>query len=119
MTDNQTSNQHAASLLRECYETALRLNRDDAAREILQARLQAAVVVGASFHPEPKEPVQQGSALSAPGEEAYFRALQALERGTTETFRTEALRHIREALAALPDDPRYLALADILQEACE
>lgn len=50
-------------------------------------------------------------------EKEYVLALLSLRNGTNETQRLEALRHISVALSYSPNDPRYIALADILKDA--
>lgn len=49
-------------------------------------------------------------------EKEYVLALLSLRNGTSETQRLDALRHISAALIDSPNDPRYLALASILQD---
>lgn len=51
------------------------------------------------------------------GEKEFVSALVALRYGTGQTARIYALMHIQAALRFSPNDPRYLALADVLQEA--
>ena len=46
----------------------------------------------------------------------YLLAIMALRNGRSETQRLEALKHVRLALSYSPDDPRYIALAKILQQ---
>ncbi len=53
--------------------------------------------------------------LPSSAEKEYILALLALRGGTNETHRLEALKHITIALGYSPDDPRYLALASVLQ----
>lgn len=49
-------------------------------------------------------------------EKEYVMALLALRNGTNETQRLDALRHISVALSYSPNDPRYIALANVLQD---
>lgn len=56
------------------------------------------------------------NSLSDSAEKEYVLALLALRTGTTETQRLKALRHISAALSYSPDDPRYIALANVLQD---
>lgn len=49
-------------------------------------------------------------------EKEYVLALLALRNGTNETQRLDALRHISVALSYSPNDPRYIALANVLQD---
>ncbi len=56
------------------------------------------------------------SALPDSSEKEYVLALMALRSGTSESQRLEALRHLMAALDEVPDDPRYLALANILKD---
>lgn len=55
---------------------------------------------------------------SLPGsaEKEYVLALLSLRDGTNETQRLNALRHISAALSYSPNDPRYIALASVLQD---
>ena len=50
------------------------------------------------------------------GEKEYLLAILSLRSGRSESNRLEALRHISLALSKSPNDPRYTALADILQQ---
>lgn len=50
-------------------------------------------------------------------EKEFVLALLSLRNGTNETQRLDALRHISAALNFSPNDPRFNALANILQEA--
>ena len=54
--------------------------------------------------------------LSGSGEKEYVLALLVLRSGTNETQRLDALRHISVALSYSPNDPRYIALAGVLQD---
>ncbi len=56
------------------------------------------------------------SAMPNCGDKEYLLALLALRSGRSESQRLEALRHISLALSYSPNDPRYIALADILQQ---
>lgn len=56
------------------------------------------------------------SAMPNCGDKEYLLALLALRNGRNESQRLEALRHISLALSYSPNDPRYIALADILQQ---
>ena len=49
-------------------------------------------------------------------EKEYIFALLSLWGESSERQRIETLEHISAALAGSPDDPRYIALAKILQE---
>ena len=55
--------------------------------------------------------------LPGSGEKEYLLALMALRSGTNETQRTEALKHLINARSFSPNDPRYKALAQVLEEA--
>ena len=59
----------------------------------------------------------QIAALPPSGDKEYLLALLELRNGTTETNRILAFRHITEALRFSNRDPRYVALAGILEEA--
>lgn len=54
--------------------------------------------------------------LPSSAEKEYLLALLALRNGTNETQRLDSLRHISVALSYSPNDPRYIALARVLQE---
>lgn len=54
--------------------------------------------------------------LPSSAEKEYVMALLALRSGTNETQRVNALRHIRAAYSYSPNDPRYIALASVLQD---
>lgn len=62
------------------------------------------------------EPVPIAS-MSESAEKEYLLALLALRNGKNETQRLEALRHVSSALASEPNDPRFQALAAVLQQA--
>lgn len=57
------------------------------------------------------------SGLSDSAEKEFILALLSLRNGSNETQRLEALGHISAALSYSPNDPRFIALADILQKA--
>jgi len=50
-------------------------------------------------------------------EKQYILALLELRNGTYETQRISALRYLKEALSKEPNDPRFIALAQVLSEA--
>lgn len=50
------------------------------------------------------------------GDKEFLLAIMALRNGRSETQRLEALRHVSLALSYSPNDPRYIALAKILQQ---
>lgn len=50
------------------------------------------------------------------GDKEYLLAIMALRNGRSETQRLEALRHVSLALSYSPNDPRYITLAEILQQ---
>lgn len=56
------------------------------------------------------------SAMPNCGEKEYLLAILSLRSGRSESNRLEALRHISLALSQSINDPRYTALADILQQ---
>lgn len=56
------------------------------------------------------------SNLPSSAEKEYVLALLALRSGANETQRLNALRHISAALGYSPNDPRYIALASVLQD---
>lgn len=55
--------------------------------------------------------------LPSSAEKEYILALLSLRNGVNETQRLDALRHISIALSFSPDDPRFIALANVLQDA--
>lgn len=54
--------------------------------------------------------------LPSSAEKEYVLALLALRSGANETQRIDAMRHISVALSYSPNDPRYIALANVLQD---
>ena len=56
------------------------------------------------------------NSLPSSAEKEYLLALLALRNGKSETQRLDALRHISVALSYSPYDPRYIALAKVLQD---
>ena len=56
------------------------------------------------------------SNLPSSAEKEYILALLSLRNGTNEMQRLEALKHISVALSYSPNDPRYIALASVLQD---
>lgn len=137
-------NDAALRVLKECYALAAQYEQMDAAREILRAKarkinmpdgyfpagqapasLQQSVskVVQALVFPG-GDPAQTGfglqrevDALPDGAEKEYLQALLELHRGTGESQRLRAIRHISAAREHSPNDPRYIALAEVLQEA--
>lgn len=57
------------------------------------------------------------NSLPGSGEKEFVLALLSLRNGTNETHRIEALGHISSALGYSPNDPRYITLARVLQDA--
>lgn len=55
--------------------------------------------------------------LPSSAEKEFVLALLSLRNGTHETQRLDALRHVSVALSFSPNDPRFIALANVLQEA--
>lgn len=112
---NSKWNNMAGYLLKECYTLAAQSTQEDAARELLQARAQQIDLPADS-------PAQQpGTAAPGPeqaahseAENAYVQALSALRAGTGEQQRTRALDCLTRSLQAEPEDPRVLALSQIL-----
>lgn len=54
--------------------------------------------------------------LPSSAEKEYVLTLFSLRNGMNTAQRLEALRHISEALSYSPNDPRYIALANVLQD---
>jgi len=104
--------------LKECYELSLEAGLSEGAEEILKDKLKR-LMREETQEPEPAvtaEPTEQET-LPESGEKAYLQALLELRKGRGMGQRVEALRYVTEALRRSPGDPRYLALAEILQEA--
>lgn len=57
------------------------------------------------------------NSLPNSAEKEYVLALLSLRNGTNESQRLDALRHISVALSFSPNDPRFITLASVLQEA--
>lgn len=55
--------------------------------------------------------------LPSSAEKELLLALISLRNGTNETQRIDALRHLSAALSFSPNDPRFIALIKVLQEA--
>lgn len=135
--------------LKECYELAAQYETLDVVKDILREKAkkinisQDYMLVKVTRHHESemqiiseameriisgnvaaygnKEPEYLHKVNTLPGsaEKEYLLALSALRYGGSGTQRLEAMRHISEALNYSPNDPRYTALARILQEADE
>lgn len=144
MAKNDLKSGAGLFLLKECYELAARVEKQDAAKRILQNRARGIDISAQQDQSicAPKTPMQivsevmselslegrsnagyasVGSAnkvehLPDCGEKEFMLALLSLGTGTGEAQRLGALRYIRSALRYTPDDPRYIALATILQE---
>ena len=56
-------------------------------------------------------------ALPPSAEKEYYLAILSLREGTNETHRMKAMQHIGNALSIESEDPRYVVLARVLQEA--
>lgn len=133
--------------LKECYDLAARFEKLDQARALLWERGKRidipknyTPIRADAAYPESEgqtvseatyQLVQDGRAvdtssfacshkvaqLPESGEKEYLLALIALRGGRNETQRLETARHIGAALSYSPNDPRYITLAAILQEA--
>ena len=149
MGNDHMQNSAAAALLKECYELATLYARSDAAKDILREKAKRTgepdPYAAGQADVFPETPMQlaseilrdlSGEAFSAPkgpalpgqyklerippsGEREYLLALMALRNGTGMQQRIDALGHVRVALSYSPDDPRYIALAGVLQEVSE
>ncbi len=135
--------------LKECYELAAQFEKLDAVRDILREKAKKIdfhqdymsikdtrhhesemqiiseamerIVSGnaAAYGNNEPEYLHKVNTLPGSAEKEYLLALSALRYGGSETQRLEAMHHISKALSYSPNDPRYTALARILQEADE
>ena len=149
MAENNNWDRPEAFLLNECYDLALRYESSDTARDVLRIKCRntgypqnyipswgnpvlpdsAGQVISECVSDLTAEvPGTTGrlnsaaamkvSKLSGP-EAEYTKALLALSAGTSQTQRLEALRCLSAAMSYAPNDPRYIALATVLEEAGE
>lgn len=123
--------------LRECYELAINQINDEAAKIILRQRAKRIDIqddmdseqIHITFPKTNKQILEEAItelsfddnsvntwSLPASGEKEYISALLILRNGTGETNRIEALKHLTVALSYEPDDPRFIALARLLEE---
>ena len=146
MNENCDLNQLGNELLRELYSLSEQYESSDLARDILRAKAKKVpdTPVGETdsfdtsvpssnmvlFSSIMSELAMEGfvasgnrymtlpiQLMSESPEKEYLLALAALRNGKNETQRLESLRHISSALASSPGDPRFRALAAILQQA--
>ena len=130
--------------LLECYQLAAAFERSEEARELIQARMErmgepaslpgrdgggktlqqsvSEILLALTLEAETARaeyfPLQEQVDELPPGpEKHYLLALLALRKGRSGTQRLEAMRHIGDALAQAPGDPRYRILAKILERA--
>lgn len=135
-----------ASILNECYNLASRFEKFDAAKAILEEknkRIKFPDIPMISKERDHREsemetisgilqgymqeayakPNNSGAnsylkvqELPETAEKEFLLALLSLKRGSEEAQRYKAMQHISAALDRAPDDPRYLALASVLQQ---
>lgn len=79
---------------------------------IYQLSLESPSIYGASDFKD----AHRINAMNDSSEKEFVLALLSLRNGTYESQRINALQHIRAALCFSPNDPRYIAMARILQE---
>lgn len=101
--------------LKECYDLAVQFEKHDTARDILREKSKK-IDIQKNGIPIQAVCTETEMTLSS-AEKEYILALLALRNGTNETQRFKALKHIRTALSDSPNDPRYIALAAVLQDA--
>lgn len=96
--------------------------QEDAAHQETEMQIVSEVIYGLSlegFEVSDKTELKYAykiNNLPNSAEKEYLLALLALRNGTSETQRLDALRHISVAHSYSPNDPRYIALARVLQE---
>ena len=133
--------------LKECYELAAQYEKIDIARDVLRDRakkidlppnyvpMQSDIslpdssmqILTQAMHSLAREGFAASSGeksdyyklntIPDSGEKAFVQALIALRDGTSETQRLEALNRLSVALSYSHNDPRYIALAEILNSA--
>ena len=133
-------------LLKECYTLAVQYEENGAARNILRARgkkisipdgyvpdgnnitlptstqqtvsniIYALTMEGTGTTTDSFSAQHEISSIPNCGDKEYLLAIMALRSGRSETQRLEALRHVSLALSYSPNDPRYITLAEILQQ---
>ncbi|MBE5838437.1 hypothetical protein [Butyrivibrio sp.] len=143
MFDEKSMNNSNLDMLKECYELAV-LNADnEIAKNVIRQKIKAieildspvAAVEMTSYSKHESQIVTDAifelssdsseistvsrivENLPESGEKEYLLALIALRKGTGESNRIEAVRHISLAHSYAPNDPRIIALARILEEA--
>lgn len=128
------------SLLKECYTLAAEYEPVSAARDILHSRGRKIAVTEeqapssnnagsmVSDQTVMSEALRGGSGygrlelrrsssrMSFCGDREFLLAILELNDGRGEYARIHALEHISAALTYSPNDPRYIALAEILQQ---
>lgn len=135
-----------ASILNECYGLASRFEKLDTARAILEEkkkRVEFPDIPMVSRERDHRESemeafsdilqvfLQEAYAdsnnsgensflrvqeLPESAEKEFLLALLSLKSGNEEAQRLKAIQHISAALDRAPEDPRYLALASVLQQ---
>lgn len=108
-----------ANLLKECYELATYYETDVSVLSILQEKikgLEDSLDRPLYQNKNTIETFQYEHKASLNSEKEYQLAVLALRKGTTETQRVEALRHLKIAISQSLNDPRIVTLAKILTE---
>lgn len=125
--------------LKECYDLATQFEKLDTAKEVLREKSKrinipknyVPVQADISYQETEMQIVSEAiygltlggfryshkvDNLPSSAEKEFILALLSLRNGTNETQRLDALRHISVALSYSLDDPRYIALASVLQD---
>lgn len=135
--------------LKECYELAVRFEKNDKAKDVIREKIKrledqkdniiqeyadtihsehemeilsdiiCVLASEDSTYSDNLEMMFSHKINSVPdsAEKEFVLALLSLRSGTNETQRLEAVRHLSAALNYSPDDPRFIALVTVLQEA--
>lgn len=104
------------ALLKECYDLAAQSETSDTAREVLREKSRRMDTFPGTPLAQEEPPYQKTTGPGQVSEREFALALSSLQAGTSETQRLQAQRHISAALRDLPNDPRYIAFARMLQE---
>lgn len=144
MKDSNKWDNIESSLLKECYTIAAQYETNSGARDILRSRgrkitipdgyvpdgnnltrpystqqavsnvIYALTMEGTGMASDSFSLQHELSVMPKCGDREYLLALMELRNGKSTSERLEALRHISLALSYSPNDPRYIALAEIL-----
>lgn len=133
-------------LLKECYTLAAQYEGNNSARDILRSRerkisipdgyipdgsnitlptstqqavsniIYALTMEGVGITSDSFKAQHEIDSMTDYGEKEYLLAIMVLRSGRSKTKRLEAMRHVSLALSYSPSDPRYITLAEILQQ---